>query len=159
MTTIAWLRRLYASVFWADDRALESPGPEDRDARRYLHHLLVAEQVWLLRLRGASSAGIELWPQLTDERARALADENRAGYERLLANLADVDLARPVEYANQSGRRFSTATGDILLHVALHGAYHRGQFARALREGGGAPPNTDHITFAREEDAIPFRVP
>jgi uncharacterized damage-inducible protein DinB len=36
-----------------------------------------------------------------------------------------------------------------LMHVALHGAYHRGQIAQVIRQGGGEPVNTDFITFQR----------
>jgi uncharacterized damage-inducible protein DinB len=33
--------------------------------------------------------------------------------------------------------------------VALHGAYHRGQIAAALRGAGAVPEPTDFIAFAR----------
>jgi len=34
--------------------------------------------------------------------------------------------------------------------VALHGSYHRGQVAAAVRAAGGEPVNTDYITYVRE---------
>ena len=39
---------------------------------------------------------------------------------------------------------------DIVTHVALHGAYHRGQIAWVLRHGAGEPVSTDFITMVRE---------
>ncbi|MFI5245590.1 MAG: DinB family protein [Gemmatimonadales bacterium] len=36
------------------------------------------------------------------------------------------------------------------MHVALHGAYHRGQVARIVRGEGGAPQGTDYIFHIRE---------
>jgi uncharacterized damage-inducible protein DinB len=39
---------------------------------------------------------------------------------------------------------------DVLLHVALHGSYHRGQIAAAVRAAGGEPVNTDFVTWTRE---------
>ncbi len=32
----------------------------------------------------------------------------------------------------------------------MHGTYHRGQIAAALRAADITPPNTDFITFVRE---------
>jgi len=40
---------------------------------------------------------------------------------------------------------------DILTQVATHGAYHRGQIAKAIRRGGGTPADTDFIIFVREQ--------
>ena len=90
---------------------------------------------------------------MTTREARRWAAENRDGYRRFLEALTEHDLDRRVEYANSSGRLFHTAVGDVLMHVAMHGAYHRGQVARALREAGGEPVNTDFITYVRELDA------
>lgn len=153
MRILDWLGRLYDSVFWADERALEcSLREEDESARRYLHHVLAAERVWLLRLRGEDSSGQPIWPQLSHTEARSMATENREGYRRYLEDLSESDLAKQVEYVNQTGRCFRTAVVDILTHVATHGAYHRGQIARAVREAGGEPVNTDYITYVRELD-------
>ena len=38
---------------------------------------------------------------------------------------------------------------DILLHVCLHGAYHRGQVAVSMRSGGAEPAPTDFIAMRR----------
>jgi uncharacterized damage-inducible protein DinB len=38
---------------------------------------------------------------------------------------------------------------DILLHVALHGSYHRGQVALLVREAANKPAPTDYIGFVR----------
>jgi len=44
---------------------------------------------------------------------------------------------------------FRSRVEDILLHVVLHGCYHRGQVAIALREAGAEPSATDFIAFVR----------
>jgi uncharacterized damage-inducible protein DinB len=154
VTNLDWLGRLYDSVFWANERVLELPvGEGYESARRYLHHILAAERVWLLRLRGEESAGEEIWPHLSDVEARAMAAENRTGYRRFLERLTEDGLDTAIEYVNQRGRRYRTATADILIHVAMHGSYHRGQLARAVREAGAQPINTDFINYVRQLDA------
>ena len=158
MTTLSWLRRLFDSVFWADQRALGSLDEADADACRYFHHLLAAERVWLLRLRGESSAGQAIWPDLTADEAREMADANREGYQRYLGGITEAELESVVAYTNQSGQRFRLMVADILTHVALHGAYHRGQIARARRQAGGEPVNTDFFIYVRnleEQDGTP----
>jgi len=40
--------------------------------------------------------------------------------------------------------------GDILTHVLLHSAYHRGQIAVDLRAAGLTPAYTDYIHAVRQ---------
>jgi uncharacterized damage-inducible protein DinB len=53
-------------------------------------------------------------------------------------------------YRNSKGLEFTNSVGDTLTHVWLHGSYHRGQIAQAIRRAGHEPVNTDFITFVRE---------
>ena len=152
MTTLGWVSRLFDAMFWANDRVMEAFDAVDPAGRRYFGHVLAAERIWLTRLRGKDSGGQEIWPDLTESEMRRLADANRDEFRHYLATLSESDLERHVDYGNQTGRRFSTAVGDILIHIATHGAYHRGQVARELREAGLHPVNTDFITYARETD-------
>jgi uncharacterized damage-inducible protein DinB len=39
---------------------------------------------------------------------------------------------------------------DVLTHVILHSAYHRGQIASAVRAGGETPAYTDLIHAVRQ---------
>ena len=80
----------------------------------------------------------------------SLAKENQRAYADFLGSLNKDDLNWLVKYRNSSGTEFDTAVGDILTHVALHGTYHRGQIARAMRAAGLMPVDTDFITFVRE---------
>jgi uncharacterized damage-inducible protein DinB len=58
---------------------------------------------------------------------------------------------------NSAGQAFTSTVEDILLHVCLHGQYHRGQVALLLREAGAAPATTDYIAFARGAPTAPSR--
>jgi uncharacterized damage-inducible protein DinB len=63
--------------------------------------------------------------------------------------LDEATLAREAVYHNSTGAAFRTPVGDVLQHVFLHGHYHRGQAAAALREAGTTPPWTDYIAWVR----------
>lgn len=69
----------------------------------------------------------------------------------LLASLDDDGLADGVAYRNSKGEFWTSSAGDILTHVVLHAAYHRGQIAAAVRGAGGEPAYTDFIHAVRME--------
>jgi uncharacterized damage-inducible protein DinB len=71
----------------------------------------------------------------------------------LIEQLRPEDFQRVVPYRNSAGLAFESTVEDILLHVCLHGSYHRGQIARAVRQGGATPAPTDYIGFIRGSPA------
>lgn len=150
------IRRLVEHMLWADRRVLEllreSDSARSADALRLYAHVLAAERVWLLRLEERDASVQPIWPDWTLVQVEDAAVTARAEYERLLEGLTDEALERTVEYTNSRGTPFRTRIADILLHVAMHGSYHRGQIAAAVRRAGGEPINTDYITYVRELD-------
>ena len=151
MTAVDTLRRLYAHLRWADDRALESlrAAPSAlAPALELMAHILGAEHVWLARLNQRSPA-IAVWPDLSLEACAELAAATHREFESLLVTLDDENLGREEPYTNSAGQHFRSTVLDILLQVALHGAYHRGQVAQLLRQAGSTPIPTDYIAFVR----------
>lgn len=140
-----------AHLAWADRRVLEAlrgaAAPDPR-AIELFAHVLGAEHVWLARLSGAP-AEVPVWPRIVLDECERLADANRARLDAFLESLGPDDLTRSVAYTNSAGQPFTTAIEDILLHVAMHGSYHRGQIAWLLRQGGDTPAPTDVIGFVR----------
>ena len=148
-----YLRRLFDHLAWADARALDSlwnapVSPEVSAARERLAHILGAEHVWLARLQ-ERAAQVAVWPALTLEECAALGGANHAGYAALLDSFSTADLDRTVRYTNSAGQVFDSRIEDILLHVAMHGSYHRGQVALLVRQSGATPFPTDYIGFVR----------
>jgi len=136
---------------WADDRTLASlhaaPALPPKALELYAH-ILGAEHVWLSRLRQEPAAAA-VWPLLSAAQCRDLAARNHAGFAELLSGLDPNSLEREIPYTNSAGMAFRSRVEDILLHVVLHGCYHRGQVAIALREAGAEPSATDFIAFVR----------
>jgi len=145
------LRKLIEHLKWADAAALEAlrrSSGSDTQALTIYSHVLGAEAVWLARLAGRPS-DVAVWPILSLEQAASLAERNAAELDALLASLSPDDLGREIDYRTSDGRAFRSSIEDILLHVALHGSYHRGQIALLIRGGGGEPASTDYIAFIR----------
>src|ERR1051325_10740923 len=145
------IKRLFAYDAWANARALDAlKGAQSPTALAPLAHLLVSEKIWLMRLRGEETSAVNKSPELSHASCESLFEEMRAAFASYLASLGEDDLDSLLTYKNFKGTEFRTPVADILTHVAMHGAYHRGQVAKALRAEGSAPAGTDFITFARE---------
>jgi uncharacterized damage-inducible protein DinB len=148
----AHIERMLRSMAWADRQALgalrNSPAAQ-ADGLPLLAHLLAAEHIWLARLE-RRDAQFTVWPALTIDECESLADGNAGGYAACIQRLGDSELASDVRYRNTKGQEFVTSVIDILTQVVVHGAYHRGQIAKAIGRSGGSPVNTDFITFVRE---------
>jgi uncharacterized damage-inducible protein DinB len=150
---IEHLLRLFDHMEWADRRILaslgQSPAPPPK-ALTLLAHLAGAERIWLCRVRREDSSRFAVWPpDLTLAQCAELLEANHTGYQTFLRTVAPADLSVRVPYRSSKGDAFETALEDILLHVALHGAYHRGQISALVRGAGLEPASTDFIAFAR----------
>lgn len=145
------VERLVAQMAWADERVIlalrRAARANDRALALYAH-VLGAEHVWLTRLEGRD-ATVAVWPELDLDGCGRLAAENHAAYRRYVSRLSGDDLDRTVHYRNSAGDEFDSTIEDILLQVATHGAYHRGQIALLLRDAGNVPEPTDYIAFVR----------
>ena len=153
METLEQIKELLRYNSWANRSAVKSiadSGQADPKALRALSHLVIAERTWLMRVVDPASAPTEFWSELTLEDCNELADGSFDKYQELLRGLTEEELGTGITYTNSSGAEFTTPLRQILTHVLIHSAYHRGQVASALRAGGNSPANTDYIAFTRQ---------
>jgi uncharacterized damage-inducible protein DinB len=152
-------RKLYKHLEWADARVLQSLRAAHSVLKRDLDlysHILGAEHVWLSRIAG-TPAKVAVWPTLTLDEAERLASENVSAFEVVISSLTEESREAPITYRNSAGDQFTSTLEDILTHVCLHGAYHRGQIAASIRAAGDVPSPTDYIAFARGSPAATRR--
>jgi uncharacterized damage-inducible protein DinB len=145
------LPRLLDHLIWADRRTAESLATLETvpaDLLATWAHLLAAEAVWLARLDGVAPP-VPVWPTLTLAECADLAERNHAALARYAGEGDPARHDRQVTYHNTRGQAFTNTVAEILHHVVLHGMYHRGQLAHAVRAGGGTPLATDLIAFLR----------
>jgi uncharacterized damage-inducible protein DinB len=67
-----------------------------------------------------------------------------------LNTLQEADLEGSVTYKNTKGEPWTSRADDILMHVIMHSAYHRGQIASDMRAAGFTPASTDFILAIRQ---------
>jgi uncharacterized damage-inducible protein DinB len=121
-----------------------------------LNHLLLTDRIWLKRLTGQGEHPDHLNAILYDNRqdlVRARMAED-ARLNDVVANYTEADLAKTVAYQTTSGKRYSQALQDILLHLFNHQAHHRGQaHACCSILTGNEPPSLDLLLFQRGSPA------
>lgn len=143
--------KVFQHLAWADARVLQSLRAAHsvlkRDQDLYAH-ILGSEHVWLSRIDDTAPK-LAVWPNLTLDECERIAAENAAAYKKLAADLTQERVERAITYRNSAGDEYTSTLEDILTHVSLHGAYHRGQIASSVRAAGDTPIATDYIAFAR----------
>jgi uncharacterized damage-inducible protein DinB len=152
MNMIQHLRRLFVYDDWANRQALASVREAEVSvarAIRFMAHLIAAEWLWLGRLK-KDDAPVTVWPELTLDQCEEQLDRLSQVWRDYLDGLSAGKLSQTISYTNQKGESWSSRVEEILLHVIMHSAYHRGQIASDVRASGHAPAYTDFIHGARQ---------
>jgi uncharacterized damage-inducible protein DinB len=156
MNTAEHLRQLFAYNAWADRRVMAAlAAGESEKARRILAHSLVTAKEYFERLGGKDSTGFDFWPELSLAECAELATEIEAAYENLLRDAEEKDLNLRAKYKTSAGAPFENDFRELLAHVLLHAATHRGNIILKLREEGFTPPKIDYIIYLRELEREP----
>ena len=114
---------------------------------RILDHMHAVDRIFQHHLQG-SPHGFKAPRSVGMPEFRALAESAREvvdWYVSFVDSLAADDLEEPVDYIFTSGKRARMRRAEIILHVCLHGTYHRGN-AGAVLQLKGITPSPDAIT-------------
>lgn len=143
--------RLFNYDAWANRASIAAlPDPPPARAIAVLGHLAGSHRTWLSRITGRPSP-LVVWPSLTRDECAAELARDAAEWNAYLAT--NPDLASRLQYTNQEGERISVSIDEVLTHVLMHSAYHRGQLAMQTRDAGATPAPTDFVFAARTGQA------
>ena len=146
-----YLRRLSTHDHWANREilaAFKRIGTPPEKSLRWFAHILAAEDLWLTRLT-SETRNVVVWPSLNLTQCESYLDEQVEDWDSYLANLTPDRMTSTITYRNTKGESWTNTVQDILTHVPMHSAYHRGQIAADLRANGHEPPYTDFIEAVR----------
>jgi uncharacterized damage-inducible protein DinB len=145
------LNRLLRYDIWANGETLDSlrQGPPPARSLKWMGHIVGAGYLWLARLR-QEPAPLPVWPDLPVEQCEARLGELSGMWHEYLADADAGRVAERVTYVNSKGEEWTSVVEDILIHVAIHSAYHRGQIASDLRAAVQIPAYTDFIHAVRQ---------
>ena len=152
MSVISYFQRLFTYDDWANREVLASlqglkvPPPR---SLKFLAHILSAERLWLERLL-VQKQTYPVWPDFSLEQCGLEVAELPGMWKNYLGSLKESGLTRDLTYKNSKGESWTSQKQDILMHVVMHSAYHRGQIAADMRSAGFPPPYTDFIHGVRQ---------
>ena len=147
-----YLRRQFVYDGWANREvlhAIRTAGGENKRSLQLMAHIRAAEQVWLDRLKQQPQS-VPVWPKPDLEQCEAQAAELGGRWLEFLDLITAGDVAQSITYKNSKGEEWTSTVVDVLTHVVMHSAYHRGQIASHMRANGQTPAYTDFIHGVRQ---------
>jgi uncharacterized damage-inducible protein DinB len=151
-----YLRRQFAYDEWANREVLNAiraaGGATDSANHRSLQlmsHILAAELVWLERLKHQPQS-VPVWPEPDLAQCETLAAQMGKLWLEFLDLITAGDVSQSISYQNSKGEEWKSTIVDVLTHVVLHSAYHRGQIASHMRASRQTPAYTDFIHGVRQ---------
>src|SRR5215813_789400 len=137
-------RKLLAYEAWANQEAatalLRAVKPPER-ARRIMAHIIGASWLWYSRLVKQPSP-VTVWPAFDTDALSAELNKLHHVWEKYLATLSPGQLTTKIDYVNSKGEPWTSTVEDVLTHLFMHSAYHRGQIALLLRMDDHEPAYT-----------------
>jgi uncharacterized damage-inducible protein DinB len=152
MDLLAYLRRQFAYDAWANREVcagLKASAHASARSVRLLAHILSAERLWLQRIQQQTQS-LPVWPEFSLEQCAAQTEEMAKLWHEYMKQISEPQLANKVVYKNTKGEPWTSSVEQILTHVILHSAYHRGQIAAQMRAEGNEPVYTDFIHAVRQ---------
>ena len=148
------IKDLYAHQEWADAshwRAIlgSEAARKDLELKERLVHLHAAQQVWLGRWQGVSLGFPKAGDHASIEDAHHFAQACHAALRAYLSLRKEADMVEAITYTNLAGESFTQPLGELMLHLAMHSQYHRGQNAARLRSLGMPAAATDLVNWQR----------
>jgi uncharacterized damage-inducible protein DinB len=139
---------------WANAEVLAAikaamAGSPQAQALHLLAHILSAQRLWLERLREQPQS-LPVWPEFDLEQCAAQIAELVTLWREYIAALSGTGLSETIAYKNSKGEAWTSTVEDVLTHVILHSAYHRGQIGSLMRAEGAVPAYTDFIHAVRQ---------
>jgi uncharacterized damage-inducible protein DinB len=147
-----YLRRQFAYDEWANREvlnAIRAAGDANSRSLQLMSHILAAELVWLERLKGQPQS-VPVWPQPDLAQCEAQAAKLGGHWLEFLDLITAGDVSQSISYRNSKGEEWTNTIVDVLTHVVMHSAYHRGQIATHMRASGQTPAYTDFIHGVRQ---------
>ena len=169
MSKLELIRALYDYNEWANNRLLKTASELSQDefsrpqgaswgsVQANLAHIAGAQVVWLSRWHtGGNPVPLaEIHTTTGIDGIRGLFDESHSGLREFADSLTEERLNRVLAYTDSRGNAYERALWQLMVHVANHGTYHRGEVAMALTALGHNPGDLDYLYFeiAREKSA------
>lgn len=139
---------LFEHEYWANLKILESLISVKEPPKRAIEifsHSIAAQRIWLDRIN-ANETDLKVWEVFETDIMLELLEINHTDINKIIDNQ---DINQLVAYQNSKGEYFTNTISQILTHLSLHAAYHRGQIVLHLKNQVSTLPITDYIFYYR----------
>jgi len=142
---------------WANAEILDSIAKVDPSqhpeqwtlAVRLMNHTCVVDRIFAAHLSGEThefqGTNTPETPTLNQLRDRISASDE--WYQRYVSQVSSGELVQPISFTFTDGDRGSMTREEMLFHVLVHGAYHRGNVGMALTACGIDRPKDTFTRF------------
>ncbi len=162
MSKVELIHALYDYNEWANNRLLKTASELSADefsrpqgaswgsVEANFGHIVGAQITWLSRWRTGRSAGpiLELQAITGFDGIGAAFEGSHTDLREFVAGLSDHGLEEAMAYTDTRGNSYQNEVlWQLMLHLANHGTYHRGEVAMALTALGHSPGDLDYRRF------------
>jgi uncharacterized damage-inducible protein DinB len=136
----------------SEDQLGKERGASFASIRRSFAHIAAAEinwlQRWMVGQNQTPTVELQKMPDMDTVRASFLS--SHLGLREFIAGLTEGRLDAPLTFRDSSGTEQTRPLWQLMMHVANHGTYHRGEIAMMLTGLGHSPGDIDFIFWAFE---------
>jgi uncharacterized damage-inducible protein DinB/putative sterol carrier protein len=167
MDHVSTLQRVFSYKAKANDeilkamRQFDDAAPAKEIAIRVLSHAYVVDRIFAANLTRAdheyTSPNSSHAPSL--EELSAAIDASDCWYIDYVSRLDEAQLAERLDFTFTDGLPGRMSREEMLMHVTVHGEYHRGQISLILMENSITPPGDGFTSFLHKAEASSRRRP
>jgi len=161
MQEISMLQSLFRYKAWANDEILtamhlfQDGSPAKEIAIRVLNHTLVVDRICAANLRqtdhGYTSANTSLASTLEELSSAIRASDQ--WYIDYVSSLDQEHLAERIDFTFTDGAPGRMSREEMLMHVTIHGGYHRGQDGLIMLQNSIRQPADGLTTYLHMAEA------
>src|SRR5215469_15231320 len=167
MEQVSTLERIFSYKAKANDEMLAAmrqfaeASPAKEIAVRVLSHAYAVDRIFAANLRraehGYTSPNPSQAPSL-DDLSAAIKSSDR-WYLDYVSGLDEAQLAERIDFTFTDGLPGRMSREEMLMHVTVHGEYHRGQISLIMMENSITPPGDGFTSFLHKTEASSRRRP
>ena len=143
-----YFKQVFEHEYWANIKVLETLISVEMPPQRAIEvfsHTIAAQRIWLDRMKGDTTE-LKVWEVFDSKIMLELLEINHTDLLKILDNQ---DINQLIAYQNSEGGHHTSTINQILTHLALHAAYHRGQVVLLLKNQVDSLPTTDFIFYIK----------
>ena len=142
-------------------RQFDDASPAKEIAIRVLNHTYAVDRIFAANLRqaehGYTSPNPGLAPSL-EELCAAIKSSDQ-WYIEYVSRLDEIQLAERIDFTFTDGLPGRMSREEMLMHVTVHGEYHRGQISLIMMQNSIAPPADGFTSYLHKSEASTRRRP